>query len=72
MRIRALYSHLNGREYLQVHRERLWREVEEVIEAVNAESCRTKISEEKKRHGKRLYSPVDMNQAFKCGLEARG
>ena len=32
MRIEARYSHLNGEEYLLVHRRRLWEEVREVIE----------------------------------------
>ena len=72
MRIRARYSHLNGEEYLLVHRRALWREVRKVIAAVDAQACRTKVSEERGRVGKRLYSPVAMNRAFKAGFRARG
>lgn len=72
MQIRARYSHLNGEEYLLVHRPNLWQEVREVIAAVDARACRTKMSREEGRIGKRLYSPADMNRAFKDGLQSRG
>ena len=50
MRIEARYSHLNGEEYLIVHRKQLWEELEElqaVIAGVDAWSCRTKVSKER-------------------------
>ena len=72
MRLSAKYSHMNGEEYLLVHRANLWREVREVIAEVDAEACRTKVSREKTMRGKMLYSPPDMNSAFKKGFEARG
>ncbi len=72
MRIKAKYSHLNGEEYLLVHRKRLWDEVQEVIAEVDAMACRTKVSREKTMPGKLLFSPADMNRAFKDGLKARG
>ncbi len=72
MRIEAKYSHLNGEEYLLVHRKQLWDEVKEVIAAVDAASCRTKVSREKTMPGKVLFSPADMNRAFKDGLKVRG
>ena len=72
MRIQAKYSHLNGEEYLLVHRKRLWDEVKAVIAEVDAEACRTKVSKEKTMPGKILFSPADMNNAFKDGLKARG
>jgi len=64
MRILETYSHLNGLEFLLVHKPDLWKEVQSVIKSVNAEKCRTKVSEEKTMAGKVLYSPVDMNAAF--------
>ena len=70
MRIGAKYSHLNGEEYLLVHRPKLWREVQAVIETVDAETCKTKVSKEKTMRGRLLYWPTDMNLAFKRGLEA--
>ncbi len=72
MRIQARYSHLNGEEYLIVHRNQLWNEVKDVIAEVDAMACRTKISKEKTMPGKLLFSPADMNRAFKDGLKARG
>lgn len=72
MRIEARYSHLNGYEYLLVHHPDLWNEVVEVVESVDAEACRTKVSKEKTMPGKLLYSPGDMNTAFKAGFGARG
>lgn len=72
MEVVARYSHLNGEEFLLVHRPELWQEVLAVIAAVDAEACRTKVSRERRRKGRRLYSPVDMNSAFKAGFEERG
>ena len=72
MRIVERYSHLNGEEHLLVHQPRLWREIQAAVEAVDAEKCRTKVSEEKLKRGRRLYSPVDLNKAFKAAFERRG
>ena len=72
MQVKARYSHLNGEEYLLVHRKHLWEEVQTVIAEVNAHACRTKVSREKTMQGKTLFSPTDMNQAFKAGLQAQG
>ncbi|MBN2323945.1 MAG: restriction endonuclease [Spirochaetes bacterium] len=65
MKITEIYSHLNGLEFLIVHKETLWKEIQSVIKDVNANRCRTKVSKEKTMKGKLLYSPVDMNAAFK-------
>ena len=72
MQIKARYSHLNGEEYLLVHRRQLWEEVQAVIREVDAYACRTKVSKEKTKRGKVLFSPKDMNQAFKEGLSRLG
>lgn len=72
MRIVERYSHLNGEEFLLVHRPELWAEVLAVIESVDAETCRTKVSREKRHAGKLLYSPVDMNRAMARGFKERG
>lgn len=65
MKICETYSHLNGLEYLIVHKLHLWQEIQEVIITVDAEACKTKKSKEKRMVGKLLYSPVDMNSNFK-------
>jgi len=65
MKIAEAYSHLNGLEFLLVHKPHLWEEIQCVITAVNADACRTKVSKEKRMEGKLLFSPVDMNATFK-------
>lgn len=64
MKIVQTYSHLNGLEYLLVHKKKLWTEVREVIQLVDGEACKTKVSKEKTMSGQMLYSPIDMNKAF--------
>jgi hypothetical protein len=65
MKIIEKYSHLNGLEYLLVHNPELWDEIQNVVETVDAEKCKTKVSKEKRMAGRLLYSPDDMNKAFK-------
>ena len=64
MKLAATHSHLNGLEWIQVHCERRWSEILNVIDAGDAEACKTKISKEKTMLGKFLYSPKDMNKAI--------
>lgn len=68
MRISETYSHLNGLEYLLVHKPHLWDEIKAVISSIDAETHRTKVSQERRTLGKHLYSPVAMNQSFKVLL----
>jgi len=72
MRIIEYYSHLNGWEFLKVHKPELWDELVDVIENVDAELCKTKVSKEKRSRGKLFYSPKDMNREFKRLLTVRG
>lgn len=55
-----------------VRRPELWREIQMVIDGVDASKLRTKISEERTIAGRRLYSPIEMNKAFKTGFTALG
>lgn len=64
MRIVTHYSHLNGLEYLMVHKPHLWDEIKQVIADLDAAACRTKVSKEKRTVDKLLYSPIDMNKAM--------
>jgi gamma-glutamyl phosphate reductase len=64
MKIVKTYSHLNGLEYLLVHRKHLWEEIQTVIDHVDADRCKTKVSLEKRMAGQMKYSPKDMNQEF--------
>lgn len=69
MRIVTHYSHLNGLEFLLVHKPGLWAEIEGVITGLDAESCRTKVSKEKRTKDKVLYSPIAMNEAMKTAFD---
>ncbi len=66
MKIAALYSHLNGREWLLVHRKKLWKEIESVVSAVDANSLRTKVSKELRTKDALFYSPGALNKAFEA------
>lgn len=72
MNLIETYSHLNGLEYLLVHKPELWNEILEVIGSVDANRFRTKISKEITMVGKVLYSPKDINFAFKMSLNNCG
>lgn len=76
MRLAQIYSHLNGLEFLKVHRPGLWKEIEDVIALVDAEVCRTKETKEARKKKASadglLHSPIAMNAAFKVALNERG
>lgn len=72
MKIANKYSHLNGEEYLLVHKKLLYDEILNGIASVDAEKCRTKISEEKKRKGDLLLNPGEINKEFKQVFNALG
>ena len=55
MKIAATYSHLNGLEYLLVHKPNVWKEIQNIITRVDSSKCRTKVSKEKTMKGKLLY-----------------
>jgi len=71
MKIAEAYSHLNGKEFLLVHKPSLLREIIKVIETVDAEKCKTKISKEKTKKGKILYSPKALNADFRTYLRSK-
>ena len=63
MRIAYEYSHLNGLEYLMTHRHSLLYEIKTAIESIDANKY-TKISKDKNKVGRTLYSQKDINKAF--------
>lgn len=71
MRIVEQYSHLNGLEFLLVHKSSLWNEIRAVIKNVDAAACRTKVSKEIRTKNKLLYSPIAMNKAMRSGFGKR-
>lgn len=65
------YSHLGGSEILQVRFAEIDQQIDDVIADIkNVE--RLKKSKEKTKKGKLLYSPKDLNERFRKGLNARG
>ncbi len=64
MKIAQKYSHLNGEEYLIVHHKKLYKEINEVIESIDALKFMTKESREKTMAGTMLFSPIYLNKAF--------
>lgn len=71
MRIAEIHSHLNGLEFLMVHKPELWEEIRCVVAAVDAGKCKTKVSKERTMKGKQLFSPVALNAGFKRLFRAR-
>ena len=71
MNVVKTYSHLNGLEYLLVHKKELWAEVTQVIAEIDAERCLTKESMEVRTKGQLKYSPKDLNREFDARLRKR-
>jgi hypothetical protein len=65
MKIGAMYSHLNGFEWIKYHQKEMWDEIELVIKNINADDYRTKESKEKTMVGKMLFSPKELNERMK-------
>ncbi len=72
MKLAQKYSHLNGEEYLIVHHPEIYKEIKSVIESINADDFKTKVSEEKTMKGRKLYSPIDLNNEFKKRFNKSG
>jgi len=64
MNIVETYSHLNGLEFLLVHKPELWNEIQNVVSRVRAENCKTKISKEKTMKESCFIVQFDMNKTF--------
>jgi hypothetical protein len=71
VKIATYYSHLNGYEFLKVHKPKLWKEITDSIKAVDAETCKTKVSREVRTKDKLLYSPIEMNRCMNVQLAER-
>lgn len=71
MKVAEQYSHLNGWEFLQVHKRKLWNEIIAVIKAVDADGLPKKISKEKGRAGREQYAPKELNKAFQTAFATR-
>jgi hypothetical protein len=72
MKIAQKYSHLNGEEYLLVHRKAEYKEIIDVVGHINANAHKTKVSDEKGKKGRVIYSPASLNTEFKTLLTKKG
>lgn len=72
MKIAQKYSHLNGEEYLIVHHNAIYQEIQKVIAGIDAKTLMTKVSKEKTMSGKMLFSPIALNRAFINGFRTLG
>jgi len=72
MEIIEKYSHLNGEEYLIVHHNNIYKEIIGIINTVNADKFRTKVSKEKTMKGRLLYNPDELNREFKRLFKQKG
>ena len=72
MRIVEIYSHLNGLEFMMVHKSALWQEIQDVIRNVDSGASRTKISKEIRTKDKVLFSPKELNRRFHHEFSAHG
>lgn len=64
MKVAAMYSHLNGYEWLEVRRPGFWTEINDIISAIDAEKCKTKVSKEARMLGEMKYNPTELNVEF--------
>lgn len=71
MKIVYEYSHLGGRQILQVDYPEILKEVHESIRSIN-NIKKNKISKEKTSMGKMLYSPKELNNAFAQQFNSKG
>jgi len=72
MRIAAQYSFKNGLDEITKRYSSLLMEVKDAIGAVDASRHKTKLSQEKTKIGRMLYSPVSLNKAFQKELFPKG
>lgn len=70
MRIVDDYSHLGGKEIICAHHADVEKDINQAISSVKAH--RTKISKEKFRKGRALFSPSEINKSFKKEFAERG
>ena len=71
MKIANFYSHLNGYEYMLVHRKSLWDEIVAAISTIDA-NLYTKISKAKPSAGRVLYDQKAINKQFEALLFPAG
>lgn len=72
LRLAAEYSFKAGLEEIAKHYPHLLVEVKDAITSVDASQAKTRLSREKTKVGRMLYSPVALNKAFQKELSPKG
>lgn len=72
MRFAGFYSLKNGRSVIEAEHDGEWREIANVIAGVDSSVYRTKLSREKTKQGRVLFSPPALNKAYKAGFYGHG
>lgn len=72
MKIAGIYSFNGGEKYVTKKFPAELAELEKAIQRIDANLYKTKVSEEKTMPGRILYSPVELNKAFKKQLASHG
>ena len=71
MKVVYEYSHLGGKQILQVDHPRIYQEIHDTIASISSIE-KTKISQEKTKSGQLLYSPKVLNNAFATAFNKLG
>ena len=72
MRLAAQYSFKNGLDEISARYPHLLAEVKDAVRTVDASIAKLKVSKEKTKVGRMLYSPIALNKAFKKELYPKG
>jgi hypothetical protein len=72
MKISGTYSHINGLEYLLVHRPEVWHELQIVVATADSESCKVEMVGEETTKGVAHYSSIRMRKQFHELLKSAG
>ena len=72
LRVVAEFSFNAGKEFIEEEYPLLLGEIKQAISNIDANSCKTKSSLERTMKGRMLYSPVELNKAFRRELTPLG
>lgn len=72
MRVVGVYSFNDGQRVVETMYRNELNEVQQIIAAINSKRHKTKTSLEKTMPGKKLFSPLSLNRAFKREFANRG
>ncbi len=72
MRIGAKYSHMNGEEFLLIHREKLWLDIINTNDQIDYDAVNAKQYRKLRMQGQMVNSPTAMNNCIKETFKRNG